>query len=178
MTVFISILLVLVAIIALLLIAGLFIKKEYNIERVVFIGLPKEKVFEYIKMLKNQDHYNKWWMEDPQAKKTFTGIDGTVGFIAAWDSANKQSGKGEQEIKKIAEGQRIDFEIRFERPFEGIAEVFIATDAVTEGTKVSWGFSGKNKYPMNVIYKVFNLEKKLGDDMSEGLNRLKKVLEK
>ncbi len=116
-------------------------------------------------------------MEDPQAKKTFTGIDGTVGFITAWDSKSKQSGKGEQEIKKITEGQRIDFEVRFERPFEGIAAIFIATDVVAAGTKVSWGFSGKNKYPMNVIYKVFNLEKKLGDDMLEGLQRLKKVLE-
>lgn len=177
MSIFITIVLVLLSVIALLLIAGLFIQKEYNIERSVVIPQSKEKVFAYVKLLKNQDHYNKWWMEDPQAKKTFTGIDGTVGFIAAWDSQSKQSGKGEQEIKKIAEGQRIDYEVRFEKPFEGTAAIFIETAAVAEGTKVNWGFSGKNKYPMNLIYKVFNLEKKLGDDMLEGLHRLKKILE-
>jgi hypothetical protein len=178
MTVFISILFVLVAIIALLLIAGLFIKKDYNIERVVFISQSKQKVFDFVKQLKNQDQYNKWSSADPLAKKIYTGIDGTVGFMVAWDSTNKQVGKGEQEIKKITEGEHIEYEIRFKKPFEGIADTFIATANVAEGTKVSWGFSGKNKYPMNVIYKVFNLEKKLGEDMSDSLNRLKKVLEK
>ncbi|MBC7488181.1 MAG: hypothetical protein H7282_15680 [Cytophagaceae bacterium] len=98
MSIFITIPLVLVAIIALFLIAGLFIKKEYSIERVVFIGQPKKKVFEFIKILNNQDHYNKWWMDDPQPKKTLKGIDGTVGFITAWDNGGQQ--KGEQEIKK------------------------------------------------------------------------------
>ncbi|MBC7488281.1 MAG: SRPBCC family protein [Cytophagaceae bacterium] len=175
MIIFITILLVLIAIIALLLIVGFFIKKEYSIERVVFIGQPKEKVFEFIKILNNQDHYNKWWMDDLQPKKTLKGIDGAVGFITAWDNGGQQ--KGEQEIKKITEGQRIDFELRFEKPFKNIADTFMETTAFAEGTKLSWGFSGKNKYPMNAIYKVFNLEKKLGDDMSIGLNRLKNVLE-
>jgi len=175
MTVLISILFVLVAIVALLFIAGLFVPKEYKIERVVFIHQTKEKVFEYIKILNNQDHYNKWWMEDPKPKKTFTGVDGTVGFITAWDNGSQQ--KGEQEIKKITEGQRIDFELRFEKPFKNIADTFMTTTTVADGTKVSWGFSGKNKYPMNAIFKIFNLEKKLGDDMYEGLNRLKKILE-
>lgn len=177
MSLFFIILLAVVAVLILFLFAGLFITKEYYIERSVIIFQPKEKVFAYVTLLKNQDYYNKWWMADPAAKKTFTGIDGTVGFIAAWDSKNMQSGKGEQEISKIVEGQRIDFEVRFEKPMEGIAHVFIAVAAVTEGTKVNWGFSGKNKYPMNVIYKVFNLEKKLGGDMQEGLHNLKKVLE-
>ncbi|MDF2457285.1 MAG: polyketide cyclase [Cytophagaceae bacterium] len=158
MGIFLTIVFAVLAILLLFLLAGLFIKKEYNIERSVVIFQPKEKVFAYVKILKNQDHYNKWWMSDPQAKKTFTGIDGTVGFIMTWDSAHKQYGKGEQEIIKIADEQRIDSVIRFERPFEGIADIFMATAAVAEGTKVSWGFSGKNKYPMNVIYKVFNLE--------------------
>ena len=175
MTVFLTILIALGAIIALIFIAGLFIGKNYNIERTVFIKQPKEKVFEFIRILNNQDYYNKWWMDDPQPKKTLRGTDGTVGFVTAWD--NKGNQKGEQEIKKITEEQRIDFELRFEKPFKNTADTFLATTAVAEGTNLSWGFSGKNKIPMNVIYKVFNLEKKLGDDMSEGLNRLKKVLE-
>lgn len=177
MNLFIIILFILLAIIFLLLIAGLFIKKEYNIERVVFINQSRQKVFDFLKQLKNQDQYNKWTSADPQAKKTYTGIDGSIGFIVSWDSTNKQVGKGEQEIKKITEGERIDFEIRFKKPFEGIAHTFMATAAVVEGTKVSWGFSGKNKYPMNLLYKLFNLENKLGADMSESLNRLKKVVE-
>lgn len=31
-------------------------------------------------------------------KREFRGEDGTVGFVAAWDSENPDAGKGEQEI--------------------------------------------------------------------------------
>lgn len=175
MSIFITILLILLTVIVLFLFAGLFIKKEYHIERAVVIHQSKEKVFEYIRILNNQDYYNTWWMEDPKPKKTFKGVDGRVGFITAWDNGGQQ--KGEQEIKKITEGQRIDFELRFEKPFKNIADTCMSTTAVAEGTEVTWGFSGKNFYPMNAIFKVFNLEKKLGDDLSVSLNRLKKVLE-
>ncbi len=33
-------------------------------------------------------------MMDPDSKRTFTGSDGTVGFISARDGQNKQVGKG------------------------------------------------------------------------------------
>jgi hypothetical protein len=49
-------------------------------------------------------------------KKEFRGTDGTDGFVYAWDG-NKNAGSGEQEIKRITDGDRIDLEIRFARPF-------------------------------------------------------------
>ena len=82
-------------------------------------------------------------MLDPQAKKTFTGIDGTVGFIMAWDSKNKEAGKGEQEIKKIAEGQRVDFEIRFEKPFEGVASILLLQKSREKVQKSVGGLMGR-----------------------------------
>lgn len=54
---------------------------------------------------------------DPNMKKDFRGTDGTVGFVYAWDG-NKKAGKGEQEIKKITEGERVDVEVRFEKPLK------------------------------------------------------------
>src|SRR5687767_8092005 len=65
MNILIIILLALVAVVALLLIIGLFTRKEYDIEQEVVIEKPKEKVFDFVKLLKNQDHFNKWVMMDP-----------------------------------------------------------------------------------------------------------------
>src|SRR6187402_2244860 len=104
---------VIVGIIVLVLIVALFSPKKYTIERQIVINKPRQQVFDFIKFLKNQDHYNKWWTMDPNAKRDYKGTDGTVGFIAAWDSQNKQAGAGEQEITKITEGERLDTEIRF-----------------------------------------------------------------
>jgi hypothetical protein len=121
MTILLYILLTLVGIIALLLIIGLFSKKGYVIERSVLINKPKHEVFNYVKLMKNQDYFSKWVMKDPDMKKDFRGTDGTEGFIYAWDSVDKNAGKGELEIKKIKDGERVDMEIRFERPMKTVS---------------------------------------------------------
>lgn len=69
-----------------------------------------------MKLLKNQDNFRVWFSKDPAIKKTFSGTDGTVGAVAGWDSKNQNVGVGEQEIKKIVKGERIDSELRFKVP--------------------------------------------------------------
>ena len=177
MNILITIVLVLVGLIGLLFIIALFIKKEYTIERVITINKPKQVVFNYVKFLKNQGYYSKWVMMDPNKKTDFKGTDGTVGFVYAWDSKNKNAGKGEQEILKIIEGERIDVEVRFIRPFEGIAKTPFKTESVSENqTKVIWGMEGKSKYPMNLMNPF--MDNLLGKDLQTSLTTLKTILEK
>lgn len=172
-----KVIIVIVSIIAIPFIVALFMKKDYAVEREIIINKPKQQVFGYIKLLKNQDNYSKWVMMDPKAKKDYKGTDGTVGFVSAWDSQNKDVGQGEQEIKNIIEGERMDLGLHFIKPFEGRANAYMTTTAVSENqTKVKWGFNGTMKYPMNLM--LMFMEKKLGDDFSTGLTNLKGVLEK
>ena len=179
MSLFIKILLVFAALVALLLITALFIKKDYTIERTVIINKPKQEVFDYIKFLKNQDHFSKWASMDPEMKKEYRGTDGATGFVSAWDSKDKNVGKGEQEILKITEGERVDFEIRFIKPFAGIAKAYMTTDSTGQNqTKVKWVFSSAMKYPMNLMLLFMNMEKMLGNDLETGLANLKMLLEK
>jgi len=169
------ILIVIAILVAVPLIAALFIKKEYAIEREITISKPKQEVFNYVKHIKNQNYYNKWTMEDPDMKKEYKGTDGTVGFYGAWDS--KKMGKGEQEIKNITEGDRIDIGLHFIKPFEGRANAHMITEALAnDQTKVKWGMQGKSKYPMNVMNLFMN--NMLGKDIETSLNNLKGVLEK
>ena len=108
----------LIIIIVLALITALFVKKEYAVERSVSISRSNQDVFEYVKYLKNQDQFSVWAKIDPAMKKEYRGTDGTVGFVSAWDSKNKQAGKGEQEIIKITDGERIDYVLRFLEPMK------------------------------------------------------------
>jgi uncharacterized membrane protein len=165
--------------IAIALIVALFVKKDYAVEREITINKPKQEVFNYIKLLKNQDNYSKWATMDPNMKKSYRGTDGTVGFVSAWESKIDSVGVGEQEIKKIIEGERVDFELHFIKPFEATEPAFMATEAVSENqTKVKWGFSGHMDYPMNLMMLFMDFEKMIGDDLQTGLNNLKTVLEK
>jgi uncharacterized protein YndB with AHSA1/START domain len=165
--------------IGLVMIAAIFVKREYSVEREVVINKPKQQVFDYLKLLKNQDNYSKWAMMDPKMKKEYTGTDGTVGFISAWDSEDKQLGRGEQEIKKIAEGERIDFQLRFFEPMSSTSPAYITTDSVSATqTKVKWGMSGTMAYPTNVVLMFMDISEILGRDLTTGLTTLKGVLEK
>lgn len=172
-------LIALAVLIAIPLIVALFVKKDYAVEREITINKPKQEVFNYIKLLKNQDNYSKWATMDPNMKKSYRGTDGTVGFVSAWESKIDSVGVGEQEIKKIVEGERVDFELRFIKPFEATEPAFMTTEAVSENqTKVKWGFSGHMNYPMNLMMLFMDFEKMIGDDLQTGLNNLKNVLEK
>lgn len=171
------ILIILLAVTVILLVIGLFLDKDYTIQRDVTINKPQAEVFNYIKYLKNQNNYSKWARMDPNMKTSFTGTDATPGYISAWEG-NKDVGKGEQEIKKIKEGESVDYEIRFFKPWESTAQAKMQTAPVSPAqTKVSWSFSGHMPYPMNLM-RIFGMEKMVGDDLQTGLNNLKEILEK
>jgi len=173
------ILLVIAVIIGIALVAALFVKKDMDAVREVTINKPKQEVFNYVKYLKNQEAYSKWESMDPAMKKEYRGTDGTVGFVSAWESKKGDVGKGEQEIKKIIEGERVDTELRFLEPMESTASSAITTESVTpDATKVKWAFHGRMAYPFNLMGLFMNMEKMIGDDFQTGLDKLKTVMEK
>ncbi|MFD1817716.1 Polyketide cyclase / dehydrase and lipid transport [Pseudarcicella hirudinis] len=174
-----KILILLAVFIVLLLVLGLFTRKSYSVEREITINKPKQEVFDFVKFIKNQNTFNKWVLLDPKMRKDYRGTDGTVGFVYAWDSDNKDVGKGEQQITKIVEGERIDFEIRFEKPFASTAPAYMITESISQNqTKVKWGFSGTMAYPMNIMLLFVNIEDMLGKDLDTGLQNLKGILDK
>jgi hypothetical protein len=162
--------------IVLLLIISLLVKKDYSLTKEIVINKPKTEVFDYIKHLKNQNNYSKWALMDPHMQSTFTGTDAAPGFVSAWEG-NKKVGKGSQEIKRITEGQKIETEIHFIKPFESTMQSYMTTDSIAPAqTKVSWNISGHSKWPMNLM-NLF-MDKMVGGDLTTGLQNLKNIQEK
>lgn len=168
-----------VGLIVFVFILSFFLKKEYSVTREVIVNKPKDEVFNYIKYLKNQDNYSVWAKMDPEMKKEYKGTDGTVGFVSAWESKKENVGKGEQEIKAIEPGKRIDYELRFLKPFKSTSPAYLETIAVDDNkTKVVWGFEGYMGVPSNLMLLIMDFEKLLGNDLQNGLDNLKAELEK
>jgi len=169
---------VIVAVIVLVIaVLGAIAPTDLHVSREVVIDKPKDVVFSDLKLVKNHDHWSPWFKLDPKIVKEHRGEDGTVGFVSAW-SGNDKVGVGEQEITKIAEGDRIDFELRFKKPMEETNTAYLITEAVGENqTKVKWGLQGKTPFPGSVFCLVMNLRQKLAADFDEGLGMLKKRLE-
>ena len=174
-----TILIIIAIVIAIPLILAIFTKKDYAIERQITINRPKQDIFNYIKYLKNQDNFSKWAKMDPDMKKDYSGTDGTPGFVARWDSPKKDVGKGEQEIIKITEGEKVELAIHFIKPFEGRANAQLSTTATgSDQTRVTWSLQSKMAYPMNIMLLFLNMEKMIGNDLEIGLGNLKELMEK
>ncbi|MEO6490295.1 MAG: SRPBCC family protein [Ferruginibacter sp.] len=176
MNTLLTILLVFAGIIVLLLIIALVMKKEHYVNREIIINAPRQKVFDYIKLLKNQDEFNKHAMAGPDRERQFKGTDGTVGYIYAW-SGDKNAGVGEKEIMNIIEGKRIETEIRFVKPMAVTASIIMQTESLPDNrTKVNWSNSGTLKYPINIMIPM--MERSVAKDMDISLTTLKNILEK
>lgn len=174
-----KVLLSLAVIIVILVIAVFIVPKDYAVEKAVVINQPRTKVFQYVRFLKNQDNFSVWAKADPHMRKDFRGVDGTVGFVSAWDSDSADVGQGEQEIIKITAPGRIDFELRFKKPFESTDQAYMMTDSLdSTHTRVKWGFNGSMPRPMNLMLLFVDMEKELSPMLSDGLVNLKAILEK
>lgn len=162
--------------IALLLIVALFVPKDYTVSVSTTINQPKQVVFDYVKLIKNQENYSIWVTEDPNVLMNYTGVDGTVGFKAAWNSKNDNVGEGSQQITKITD-DRMDVDIHFVRPMEGESKAATFVETVSESqTKVTNEFYGHADYPMNLMSLIG--KKFVTDAQTQNLANLKKILEK
>lgn len=170
------ILLFILAVVAVVLIAALFISKEFSLSKEIVINKPKQEVFNYLKLIRNQEKYSVWVMADPDIKIVYTGTDGTTGFTSSWESKDKNVGVGAQEIIEVKEGESMKVEIRFKEPMEGTNYANTTVTALGNNqTKVITTFSGQSTYPMNIM-NLF-MEKFVGNDMQTNLNNMKKNLE-
>ncbi len=176
MNIIFTILLVLACIIVVLLVFALFMKREHYVNREIIINAPLQEVFAFLRLLSNQDKFNKWAKTDRDRKEEFKGTDGTVGYLYAW-SGNKSAGKGEKEIMNIVEGKRIETEIRFVKPMQVSASVIYETEVLTGNqTKVNLINTGTLKYPLNLMIPL--AEKNFAKDLDSSLSTLKSILEK
>lgn len=173
-----TLLYILGGIVLLIIILALIAPKNYNVSRSIEIDQPRAVVFDNLRYLKNHDEWSPWGKKDPNMEKKFTGTDGQVGATSYWNG-NKDVGEGEQEIKKIVDGERIESELRFLKPWKSTSDAYLVTeDAPSGGTKVTWGFSGKNKFPFSIMMLFMNMDKAVGGDFEDGLSSLKGLLEK
>ncbi|NDC40842.1 MAG: polyketide cyclase [Chitinophagia bacterium] len=172
-----NILLVVAVLLLLPLIVALFVPKDYTVEQTVDIAKPRQEVFQYVRMLRNQQVYSVWIKADPNIKMVYTGTDGMVGGKVAWESNMDSVGKGEQTITKIAENERMDIDLHFYKPFPADSKAYFkVADAAAGATRVTWGFSSTMPYPMN-LFLVLGMKEKLNNDLHTGLSNMKQLLE-
>ncbi|WP_153800286.1 SRPBCC family protein [Foetidibacter luteolus] len=167
---------IVLALIIFVLIAGLFVSKDYHLEKNITINAPREKVWGLVNSFEQMDKWNPWKDPDPNIQISYEGQQGTVGSVYKWEG-NNDVGAGNQTFTKLEPMSRTESHINFIKPFKGEADVFLQLDEVSGGTKVNWGFDTRYSYPMNTMLLFIDMDKMMGEKYDTGLARLKKLAE-
>ncbi|APQ15861.1 SRPBCC family protein [Maribacter hydrothermalis] len=163
---------------ALVILMALIAPKNYNVSRSIDFDHSTDIVWENLKYLKKQQEWSPWAKKDPNMEQKFTGIDGEIGAVSYWNG-NKEVGEGEQEITKIVEGKRIEQDLRFLKPYKSQSDCYMELEELDGNrSKVTWGFTGNNKFPMNIMMLFMSMDKMVGKDFEQGLQNLKNNLNK
>ncbi len=168
--------LLILGLIALVLIVGLIMPKDYEVSRDIVIEAPASFVFKHVSSLKAANEWAPWGDKDPDQVVTYEGEDGAVGSTQHW-SGNDEVGEGIQTITAVEENRRVDSHLKFILPWESESEAYITLDSVETGTKVTWGFKGTTPFPMNAMGLFVSMDKMMGGEFEKGMNRLKEMVD-
>lgn len=162
-------------VLAVLLLAGLFMRREHYVQCRIEIDAPVSKVYEYIRFLKHQDEFNLNAQAGEERDKTYRGTDGTVGFVYAW-KGDKKAGEGEKEIISLTPNESMVAELRFVKPMKTSSRIVFQTQALSPTrTLALWSNTGRLSYPFNILIPM--LEKMMPKDMNASLGKLKEIVE-
>lgn len=164
------------AFIAFVLIAGLFVSKDFHYETSIAINAPIEKVWDQVSNLNNHANWSPWEKKDPNMVKTFSGTPGTVGSVMSW-KGNKDVGIGSQTITSLTPMTDVQTLMKFKEPFETESTAFFKLLQGKDGVQITWGFDSKYPYPFNVSQLLFDMKKMMDKDFVPGLQKLKTVCE-
>lgn len=167
---------IIVLIIVFVLVAGLFISKDYHFEKSITINAPKEEIWNNVSHFSSFDKWDPWKAYDPGMTRTIEGTDGAVGAVYKW-KGNSDVGSGSQTIKALRPYDEVEIDLHFKEPFENKARVRYILAQQDNGVKVTWSFDTHFSYPLNALTYFMNMDKNLDKDFSTGLANLKKLSE-
>lgn len=166
------------AVIALVLVAALFISNDVHYYKSITINAPIDSVWLNVNSLAAVDKWSPWNDYDPNMKKSMSGTDGTVGAMSSWESDVDRVGKGSQTISKIEAPTLLETDLKFYTPYESEAKGYIQLSPEGSGTKVTWGFKSEMPYPFNTMKLFMNMEEMMDEEWNSGLSKLKALCEK
>lgn len=151
--------------------------KSYQVERKIIVSENIDTVFKSLCSLQEQQIWSPWANMDPNMKIEYKGTEGEIGSSSHW-IGNKEVGEGEQEVLKIEPNSYIETELRFLKPFKSTSIGFLKVQKKDEGTEVTWGFKGENKFPVTIMMVFMDMDKTIGKDFEKGLEKFKAYIEK
>lgn len=159
MNIIFIILIIILGLVLFLLLLALIIPKNYSVTVSEIINKPKNVVYDYVSLFRNQTQYSEWLKADPDLQQAVVGTDGEVGSVLKWESSNpdknKNVGTGEQEIKNM-DDNHIEIELRLIKPMPANCKLVHKFEKMgIDKTKYTCTFYAYAKFPVNLPSYLF-----------------------
>lgn len=165
----------LVALAAILAVAGLFLPSSVQVERTTVIDAPRANVFTILNTPRRFNDFSPWAEIDPDTEYTFKGPHSGVGARMEWSSEEPSVGDGRQEIIESEPPEHIRLRLVFgpEEPATGYYRLAEAGG----GTEVTWGFRAEFGYDLVGRYVGLMLDSWIGTEYEKGLANLAELVD-
>jgi hypothetical protein len=171
-----TILLVITAPIAALLVLARRKPDMFRVARSLDIKAPPERIFPLIDDLRAFTTWNPFVKTDPDIKLTYSGPASGKGAMQDFDG-NKQAGAGRVTITGSTPHSRIDMALDMTRPFACYNLVEFTLQPAAGGTRVTWAMSGKANLLSKVMGLFLDMDKMVGAQFEAGLAELRRIVE-
>jgi len=158
-------------------ILSLVLPVNQKIEKTITINAPVNVVYDHLSRLSGFTKWALWTQNDPTAKYTFSGNDGTAGASTHWTGDPAISGDGDMRITSLEANKRIVHQIEFIKPAKRSATSSFTLYEKGGTTTVTWNFAMKTPRPWNVFNLFYSMEKEKGAEFEKGLSALKTMIE-
>ncbi|MGA7117316.1 MAG: SRPBCC family protein [Hyphomicrobium sp.] len=173
-----TILLVLAAALAALLVWVGMKPATYRVERSAVINAAPAEVYGHVYDLAKWEAWSPWAKLDPNSKVTFEGPTSGPGAIIRW-AGNEKVGRGAMAITEAKPAEAITIRLDFVEPMEGTSTVGFQFQPKDQATEVVWSMSGDQGFVERLLCTVMgvDVEAMIGQDYERGLANLKTVAE-
>lgn len=176
MSVFVTIVAIIVVLVAAILILAATKPATFRVERSAIVEAPADKIFPLINDFRQWMAWSPYETIDANLKRTYSGAENGKGAVYAWES--KRAGSGRMEITDATPSSRILIKLDFFKPFKASNTAEYTIDPTAGGTRVTWAMYGPNLFIGKLMGLCMNMDKMIGRDFETGLAKLKTVAEK
>ncbi len=164
------------ALLALLVIFIAFRPSEYTVTRTGKMQAPPAQVFEQVNDFRKWTAWSPWENIDPNLQRTHSGAAQGVGAKYHW-VGDKNVGEGEMTITESRPSDLIRIKLEFIKPFASICDTLFTFQPEGDQTVMTWKMEGKHSFMPKAMCLFMNMDKMLGDQFEKGLANMKGLVE-
>lgn len=172
-----TVILVILALIAALLLYAATRPDTFTVQRNTVIAATPEKVFALIDDYRAWTAWSPWEHKDPAMRREYGANTRGVGASYAWEG-DKNVGKGSMTTLESAAPSKLQLRLDFEKPFKAHNTVTFTVTPEAGGTRVNWKMEGPVPYFFKIMHMLCDMDEMCGRDFEAGLAAMKTVAEK